>query len=186
VRRAVALALVVSAVTAVGWLVVGSTGSRDDAAASTSSASPSSTSPASAGLVDRGHAGPATPADWRVVVDRLYQRRAQAFRAASPELLDRVYAEGSPLLTADAGFVSSLADAGERLRGYVPTVERVTSAQADGDHVGLDLVDSWAAAEVVAGEVVVRGVPERPASAVHMVLVRSGDSWLIESAERWG
>jgi eukaryotic-like serine/threonine-protein kinase len=180
-RRVAAVTVVALVVSAVGWLVMGSSGPRDAAAVATSSASPTS-----AAVVDRSHAGPVTPADWRAVVDRLYQRRAQAFSAASPELLNEVYAAGSSLLSADAGFVSSLAHAGERLRGYLPTVEQVTSAQPDGDRVGLDLVDSWAAAEVVAGGVVVRAVPERPSAAVHMVLVRSGDSWLIESAQRSG
>jgi len=179
VRRAVAVALVVLAVSAAGWLVIGSTGPRTAAAVATSSASP-----VPADAVDRSQANPATPEEWRAVVDTLYQWRAQAFSTASPEVLTDVYTEDSTLLTADTGYVSALADAGERLRGYVPTVEQVRSVQPDGERVELDLVDSWAAAEVVADGVVVRDVPGRTSSAVHMVLVRSGGSWVIESAER--
>jgi hypothetical protein len=177
----VAVALVVLVAGAAGRLVLGAIGPRGSAAV----ASPPVTV-APAKVVDRSQRTPVTAEEWRALVEALYQRRAEAFSTASPTLLDDVYVQGSPLLSADAGFVSSLADAGERLRGYVPTVEKVTSAQAEGDHVGLDLVDSWAAAEVVAGGAVVRAVSARPASAVHMVLVRSGDSWLIENAQRTG
>jgi hypothetical protein len=82
--------------------------------------------------------------------------------------------------------VSSLAEAGETIRGFVPTVERVTAAEPAGDRVRLDLVDRWDASEVVAGGTVVQSLPGRPSSAVHMVLMRAGDSWLIESAQRTG
>ena len=181
VRRAAAAALVVLAVSAVGWLVLGSTGPRDAAAVATPSVS---ARPAE--VADRSPTTPVTLEEWRTRVNGLYQRRAQAFSAASPEPLTGVYTSGSALLAADARFVSSLADAGESIRGFVPTVERVTAAEPDGDRVRLHLVDSWAASEVVAGGVVRRTVPGRTASTVHMVLVHSGDSWLIESAERRG
>ena len=52
----------------------------------------------------------------------------------------------------------------------------------------LDLVDSWAGYDVVPAArpaaQAVRTGPARPAAAVRMVLVRAGDGWLIESAER--
>jgi hypothetical protein len=180
-RRCVAVALVVLAVSAAGWLVLGSTGARDASAGATSSVP---VRPAV--VVGRSTNTPVTLEDWRAVVDGLYQGRAEAFTTSSPELLDHVYAGDSALLAADARFVSSLADAGETLRGFVPTVEKVTAAEPDGNRVRLDLVDSWEASEVVAGGVVQQTVPGRPSSAVHMVLVRAGDSWLIESAERRG
>jgi hypothetical protein len=66
----------------------------------------------------------------------------------------------------------------------------VTAAQVDGDRVRLDLVDSWTAYEVVAAGrpdgAALRTVPGRASSAVHMVLVRVGNSWVIASAERTG
>jgi len=182
-RRVAAVALVVVAVSAAGRLALGSTGPRDASAVATPSAAPRSDV-----VVDRSQATPATLDDWRVLVNGLYRRRAEAFSTSSPKLLDHVYAGGSPLLTADAGFASSLADAGERLRGYLPAVEQVTSARPDGDRVRLELVDSWPAYEVVEagrpGGAVLRTVPGRPSSPVLMVLVRAGGSWLIESAER--
>jgi hypothetical protein len=184
-RQVAAVALVVVAVSAAGRLALGSTAPWDASAVATPSAAPRSEV-----VVDRSQATPATLEDWRAVVNGLYRRRAEAFSTSSPQLLDDVYAGGSPLLTADAGFASSLADAGERLRGYLPTVEQVTSAHPDGDRVRLELVDSWPAYEVVAagepGEAVLRTVPARPSSSVDMVLVRAGGSWLIESAERQG
>jgi len=133
-------------------------------------------------------ADPTAPEQWREVVDGLYRRRAEAFATASPRLLDDVYAQGSGLLTADAGLATALAHAGEALRGFAPTVEKVTAVEVDGDRVRLDLVDDWAPYEVVPAAhphgAALRQGPGRPATAVRMVLVRSGGGWLIESAER--
>jgi hypothetical protein len=178
VRRLAAVALVVLVAGAAGWLVLGSTGPRDPAAVATPSVAPRA-----GRAVDRS---PVTLEEWRALVDRLYRRRAEAFSAASPELLDGVYTADSTLLVTDARFVSSLADAGETIRGFVPTVERVTAAEPHGHRVSLDLLDSWDDSEVTAGGMVVRTVPGRTSSAVHMVLLRAGDSWLIESAQRTG
>jgi hypothetical protein len=181
VRRAAAVALIVLIAGAAGWLVLGSSGPRVPAAVATPS------DPAGpAAVVDRAQTTPVTLEDWRALVDALYRRRAEAFSAASPELLDGVYTADSTLLVSDVGFVSSLADAGETIRGFVPTVERVTAAEPDGDRVRLDLVDRWDASEVVAGGTVVQSLPERPSSVVHMVLAPAGDSWLIDSAQRTG
>jgi hypothetical protein len=137
---------------------------------------------------DRGGVAPASLEEWRSVVDGLYRRRAEAFTTASPELLDGVHADGSALLAADTEFVAALSAAGEVLRGFAPTVERVTAAEVDGDRVRLDLVDSWPSYEVVSAVrpdgAAVRAGPGHAAAGVRMVLVRAGDSWLIESAER--
>jgi len=185
VRRIAAVALVALAVSAVGWLVVGSSGPRDAAAVAPS---PVVARPPEA--VDRAAPAPVSLEDWRALVDGLYRRRAVAFSSSSPELLQDVYAPGSDLLAADTGYATSLSDAGEALRGFAPTVEQVTAAQAEGDHAQVDLVDSWAESEVVPAArpdgPALRTVPGRPSSSVHMVLVRSGKSWVIESAERRG
>ena len=183
VRRAAAVGLVVLAVSAVGWFVVGSSGPRDAAAVAPS---PVSARPPDA--VDRAESTPVSREGWRVLVDRLYQQRAEAFSTSSPDLLEDVYAPGSDLLAADVAYASSLADAGEALRGFDPAVEQVTAARTEGDRAEVDLVDSWADSEVVAAGQpdgpALRTVPGRPSSAVHMVLVRSDGGWLIESAER--
>jgi hypothetical protein len=205
VRRIGAVALVALAVSGVGWLALASTGPRDagaavpaSAAASSSvapsSAAPSSVGPASAGPVahrevDPSQTTPGTLEEWRTLVNVLYLRRAEAFRTASPELLDGVYADSSALQAADARFVSSLAGAGEALRGFVPDVEQVTAARPDGDdRVRLDLVDGWAAYEVVSlsqpDGPALRTRAGQAASGVRMVLVRTREGWRIESAER--
>jgi hypothetical protein len=133
---------------------------------------------------------PATLEDWRDVVHDLYRRRAEAFATASPQLLDDVYAAGSPLLTADRELAQELAGAGEVLRGFAPVVEEVTAAEPDGDRVRLDLVDSRPGYGVVAAHRqdgdVLRTATGRGAAPVRMVLVRGGDGWLIDSAERQG
>ena len=182
-RRAAAVGLVVLAVSAVGWFVVGSSGPRDAAAVA-----PSPVSARPPDVVDRAEPTPVSREGWRVLVDRLYQQRAEAFSTSSPDLLEDVYAPGSDLLAADVAYASSLADAGEALRGFDPAVEQVTAARTEGDRAEVDLVDSWADSEVVAAGQpdgpALRTVPGRPSSAVHMVLVRSDGGWLIESAER--
>ena len=125
---------------------------------------------------------------WRVVVEVLYRRRAEAFATASPRPLSEVYVEGSALLSADTAMVTALADAHQVLRGFAPTVADVTAADVVGDRAQLHLVDAWGPYDVVAAArpegAALRRMPGRPAAAVSMVLVRSGDRWLIETAER--
>jgi eukaryotic-like serine/threonine-protein kinase len=197
VRRIGAVALVALAVSGVGWLALGSAGPTDAGAAvaaPSSSAAPSSVGLSSAGpaadrQVDPTQATPGRLEEWRTLVHELYLRRAEAFRTASPNLLDAVYAGSSALRAADARFVTSLAGSGEVLRGFLPDVEQVTAARSDGaDRVRLDLLDSWAAYEVVAlaqpdGPALRTGAGQGP-SGVRMVLVRTGEGWRIETAER--
>jgi catechol 2,3-dioxygenase-like lactoylglutathione lyase family enzyme len=124
------------------------------------------------------------------MVDGLYRRRAEAFATASPELLREVYVAGSALLAADTELARGMAGAGEVLRGFAPAVEKVTAVEPDGERVRLDLVDSWPGYEVVpaarADGAALRTGAGRAATGVRMVLVRAGDGWLIESAERIG
>jgi eukaryotic-like serine/threonine-protein kinase len=97
---------------------------------------------------------------------------------------------GSPLLAADRALVAELAGAGEVLRGFAPAVEEVTAAEPDGDRMELELVDSRPGYKVVAADrpegAALRTDAGRGSARVRMVLVRAGDGWLIESAEREG
>ena len=72
--------------------------------------------------------------------------------------------------------------------GFAPTVEQVTAARADGDRAQLDLVDGWDPYEVAAlarpDGPPLRTAPGQAAAGVHMALIRTGDGWRIESAER--
>jgi hypothetical protein len=125
---------------------------------------------------------------WRAVVAELYERRAGAFASASTEQLADVYAPGSPLRAADEEQVRGLADAGEVLRGFTPTVVAVTATSDGGDRVEMDLVDRWPGYDVVPAAApdgaALRTGPGRPEAGVRMVLVRIGEGWRIESAER--
>lgn len=185
-RRALVVGLAVTGVTLAGWVAVRSGGvdGGGPPAAMTSSPVPSLT----AAMPEPVAAAPASDAEWRAVVAELYRSRAEAFATASPELLAGVYVSGSPLLAADTGLARDLAEAGEVLRGFDPVVQDVAVAERYGDRVRLDLVDSWAGYDVVPaarpGAQAVRTGPARPAAAVCMVLVRAGDGWLIESAQR--
>jgi hypothetical protein len=201
-RRAVVLGLVVAGLTLAGWVAVRSTGAdaRDAggeaAVAAVSSALPG---PATSGrdapaaeaatpAVEEPHAVPASAEEWVGVVAELYRRRADAFATASPERMADVYAPGSPLLVADAEHARVLAEAGEVLRGFAPTVGEVGEASLTGDRVHLYLTDSWPDYEVVPAArrdgPAVRTGTGRSAAGVRMVLVRSGGGWRIESAER--
>jgi hypothetical protein len=191
-RRAVVLGLVVAGLmvaglTMAGWVAVRATGTPAAGAAAVAAASSALPAIPAVAAVEEP-ADPATADEWRVVVDGLYRRRAEAFATASPEVLGEVYPAGSALLTADVELARSLAAAGEVLRGFAPVVEQVTVVEQDADRVQLDLIDSWAGYEVVpAGRPDAPAVgagPARAAAGVRMVLVRAGDSWLIESAER--
>src|SRR3954466_13683577 len=133
---------------------------------------------------------PAGPEDWREIVEELYARRAEAFATGSVTTLAGVYTDVSPHRAADAETVTALAQAGEELRGFAPTVTEVRTATIAGDRADLQLVDRWAAYEVVRAEArdgpAVQRVPGRAATEVHMVLVRTPAGWRIETAERSG
>ena len=187
-RRVLVVGLVVAGVTLAGWVAVRS-GGVDGGGPAAAAASSSVPSPAAVPVIPEPAAVvPASDAEWRVVVEELYRRRAEAFATASPQLLAEVYVSGSPLLAADTDLARALAEAGEVLRGFDPAVQQVTVAGRDGDRVQLDLVDSWAGYDVVSAArpaaQAVRTGSARPPAAVRMVLVRAGDGWLIESAAR--
>jgi hypothetical protein len=200
--RPVILGLVVAVLVPAVWFAVRSTGAEagdGGGGAAVAAASSSLPGPAASGGVapateaaapvpEAPEAVPGSAAEWAGVVAVLYGRRAEAFATASPDLLESVYAHGSPLLAADAEHARALADAGEVLRGFAPTVGEVREASRTGDRVQLHLVDRWPGYEVVSAArpegPAVRTAPGRPAAAVRMVLVRAGDGWLIESAER--
>jgi hypothetical protein len=195
--RAAVGALVLAALGGVVWLGLrwadadrAAPGTRASAApaAATSAASTGRPEAADApgGLADRQET-PGSAADWRMVIEELYARRAHTFAIDAAELLDGVYTAGSPHRAADEAHVRALADAGERLRGFAPAVVEVTGASVNGDRAVVDLTDRWPEYEVVAdGGPALRTAPGRPATAVHMVLLRTPDGWRIDSAERRG
>jgi hypothetical protein len=185
--RLAAVGLVAVALTAGGWAVLSSGGDDGPRVIGAESVAAASSAPAPA---VEPQAEPVTVQDWRGVVDGLYRRRAEAFATASPDLLEDVYVAGSALLAADGELARGLAEAGEVLRGFAPAAAEVTLAERAGDRVTLDLVDSWPGYEVVSaahpdGPALRRG-EGRAAAGVRMVLLRAGDRWLIQSAERVG
>jgi eukaryotic-like serine/threonine-protein kinase len=204
VVRAAVAAGVLAALLVVGWLGVRwVAGAPGDEAGTVEAA-------AAGDLTDRGAQAPArppaeateeaAPADrqerpdsaigWREVVTDLYGRRAEAFGTAAPERLADVYTEDSPLRAADEEHARGLAEAGEVLRGFTPTVLAVTGVGDGTDRVEMDLVDRWPEYHVVPAVApdgpAVRTVPGRPETTVRMVLVRTGEGWRIESAQRLG
>lgn len=135
-------------------------------------------------------AEPVTAADWTDVLTRLYGLRAEAFTTASVEPLAGVWADGSPQGDADARHARALAEAGERLRGFAPTVADVSVTSTAPGRAELRLTDGWAAYEVVAVDrpegPALRTEPARPAAPARVVLARTPGGWRIESAERLG
>jgi hypothetical protein len=176
-------ALVVVALTA--WLAV-HWGSGNDPGTTVAAV----TAPAAAPTAPATEAGPAEPVtaeEWSAVVTGLYGTRAEAFATASAELLDGVWAVGSPQRAADEAHARSLAAAGERLRGFAPTAADVAVVSRMTDRVELRLSDGWAAYEVVRADgAPVRTGPARPVTPLRAGLVRAPAGWRLESAERLG
>jgi eukaryotic-like serine/threonine-protein kinase len=125
---------------------------------------------------------PRSRADWTRVLDGLYAARADAYGSGSAVALDAVYTIGSPLRAADAAEVADLRSAGAQVRGFAPEVVEVRSAERAGDRVELELVDRWPVYTVVGDDGTAQTVPARGDRLVAMVLVRSGDSWRIDTA----
>ncbi|MGY2129268.1 protein kinase domain-containing protein [Blastococcus sp. SYSU DS0617] len=178
-----------------GWLAV-RWGSGDGPGTTVAAATAPATAP-----VDQPAAGgePARPApapepvtaqEWAAVVADLYRLRAQAFATASPDLLGDVWAEDSPQRSADEAHARALAGAGERLRGFAPTVEDVTVVTRTAQRAELRLTDGWAAYEVVAADQpegpLLRTGPARAATPARVVLTHTAEGWRLASAERLG
>ena len=201
--RTVAVAAAVLAVLAsTGWLAV-RWGSGDPgtavAAASAPATSPApATSSSPATSIAEPPAPPApspvgdrvTEQEWAGVVLELYGTRARAFATASAELLGAVWAPDSAQRAPDEAHARSLADAGERLRGFAPSVADVAVLSRSPERVELQLVDGWSAYEVVAADrpdgPPLRTAPARPVAPVRVVLVRGAEGWRMESAQRLG
>ena len=197
--RAAVAALVLAGLAGVVWLGLDRVGgegpdpgaevSASPVAAASAAPAPEPTSVGRRAPAADSTETPRTASGWRPIVEELYARRAEAFATGAADQLDGVYTEGSSLRTADEAHVRALVDAAERLQGFAPAVHEVSHVDVDGARAVVDLVDSWPEYEVVGagrGEegVVLRTAPGRPATAVRMVLVQTGQGWRIEGAER--
>jgi hypothetical protein len=144
-----------------------------------------------AGPVDTGH-DPGSLTGWQEVIADLYGRRAAVFAAPATDggeqALAGVYARGSRQQSADEAQVRALAQAGEMLRGFAPTVVEVSRSSTAGDRAELRLVDRWARYDVVplgqGTAMPLRTGPARPPAKVRMVLVRTAAGWRIADVER--
>jgi eukaryotic-like serine/threonine-protein kinase len=181
-------ALVVVALTA--WLAVRWGSGADPGttvAAATAPATASPATPAKDAVSAPVDGDPVTAADWSAVVTGLYGIRAKAFATASAEQLAGVWADGSPQRAADEDHARSLAAAGERLRGFAPTVADVAVVSRTPDRVELRLSDGWAAYEVLDEDgTPAHTEPARPVTPVRAVLVRTPVGWRLDSAQRLG
>jgi hypothetical protein len=144
-----------------------------------------------AGPADTGR-DPGSLTGWQEVIADLYGRRAAVFAAPDADggvqALAGVYAPGSRQQSTDEAKVRALAQAGEMLRGFAPTVVEVTQSSTAGDRAELRLVDRWARYDVVSlghgTGMPLRTGPARPPVKVHMVLVRTAAGWRIADVER--
>lgn len=200
-RRATAAVLVVAGLIGALWLGVrwvdtggpdpdGRVSASPAAASAAPTGSPETRDAAGGSAAADRQETPASAAEWRLVVEDLYDRRAQSFATSAPELLAGVYPLESAQRAADQAHMRAMTAAGEALRGFAPAVVEVTGVSVDGDLARLDLVDRWPDYEVVgsgsAAGPDVRTVPGRPDTAVRMVLLRTADGWRIVGAERLG
>lgn len=161
----------------------------EPAAITSATATAASSAPEETSRAD-GQEPAGSPAEWADLVAELYQRRAAAFAAASPDALGAVHVAGSALRAADEAYVGGLADAGEVLRGFAPTVVRVEEVTVEDSRVELALVDRWEVYEVVAADApdgpALRTEPGRGEATVRLVLARTPAGWRIQSAGRTG
>lgn len=138
------------------------------------------------GLDER--AVPASAEEWIALLSVLYERRAAAFGTGAAPLLDGVFTADSPQLAADAAEVSRLVAAGQVLRGFAPSVLEILDVSVGGDLARLQITDEFGAYETVpAGNpqaAALAGNPGRGPATVAMTLVRTGDGWRIEIAQR--
>jgi len=96
-------------------------------------------------------AAAAETVDWATVVRELDARRAAAFAAADPALLQDVYTVTAPGLVEDAVRIRALADGGLHVEGLVHTVSAVERLPAADPHAAprLAVTDALPAATVV-------------------------------------
>jgi hypothetical protein len=131
-----------------------------------------------------------TDTDWVLVLERLYDRRAEAFNTGSVSTLQEVYTADSPLLATDRAYLEGLTVAGEVLRGFRPAVVEasVTAGSTAEGRLTVRLVDGWPGYEVVSA--VDPDGPARRSEAgrgevtVAVTLLQTAAGWRIESAGR--
>jgi hypothetical protein len=74
------------------------------------------------------------------------------------------------------------------LRGFAPTVVRVTHSSTGADRAEVRLVDRWARYDVVpvgqGAAMPLRTGPARPPANVRMLLVRTAAGWRIADVQR--
>ncbi len=191
--RAVAVSAALATVLLLtGWLAI-RWGSGEEPGTSVAAATAPATAPASPPVEPPPPVEPAEPVtaqEWAGVLSGLYGLRAEAFGSASPELLADVWVDGSAQRAADEGHARALAGAGERLRGFAPTVADVVVLSVTPEQAELRVIDSWAGYEVVdvghPGGPALRTEPARASTTVRVVLARAADGWRMASAERLG
>ncbi len=192
-RAAAATGVLALVLALTGWLAVrggSAEGPGTSVVAATAPAAPRSSTAAPAPTPTSTPADPVGAAEWADLVGRLYGQRAEAFASASVEPLAGVWLAGSPQAEADAAHARALAAAGERLRGFAPTVTDVQVASVTGERAELLLTDGWAGYEVVPAvdpaAAALRTEPARAPAPARIVLVRTPEGWRIERAERLG
>lgn len=124
-------------------------------------------------------APPAIP-DWRRILERLDEIRADALERAEPAVLTKVYAGGSPGLAADTAALLRLRTAGLSARGVRHEFQSVQQTSYDGKRAVLRVVDALAAYDVVdaAGDVV-RSVPARSGASYIAELQLTPQGWRL-------
>jgi hypothetical protein len=114
--------------------------------------------PAAAALADGGGGPTVSATDWTAVVRQLDARRAAAFAAGDPELLQQVYTVSAPGLIEDATRIRALNDGGLRVDGLVHVVSEVERTdQGDGGSPVLTVTDALPAAPIRDADGVVVG-----------------------------
>jgi len=128
--------------------------------------------------------GSASSQQWADYLEALYALRTTAILNRDGELLDGVYAPGSPQRDSDLSVIAALTASGATIVGFAPKLVAVQGVSDLGDTFVVQLVDRLPPYTVVDAAGTPTARPGRGDQQVHLSLERSGESWLITTAVR--
>ncbi len=129
-------------------------------------------------MSDTSPSGERAEVRWGTLLARLDAVRERAWRQGSTALLSRVYAEGSPELTADRRHLRAYLARGLRVEGVSLTVRRLTVVAVRQGWVRLRVVERLGPVQAMTVDGRARALPsDRP--TCHLIDLSRDDGWRI-------
>lgn len=131
-------------------------------------------------LIAAVRAGSPAPEDlWATRLGELDEVRAEAFAAADPGLLDRVYLRQSQSRATDATTIADYHRRGGRVVGADLRILSCRVLRASASRARLDVVDQLGAARIVWDDGSATELPEDQPSRRVVTLVRTPEGWRV-------